>query len=144
MPNREGFTLLELTIVLTIATIILLIAVPSLARGRDTLAVRSARAELASAIAVARSTAIVNGGAQVIIDTAIGVVTVATPDGVGIGAAIPLRTLYGVSVQSDRGVRVALRFDALGIGRLTNVSLRVSRGSQMALLTVSAYGRVRL
>jgi len=38
---------------------------------------------------------------------------------------------------------VVLRFDALGVGRMTSRTFRVRRGSAEAGLTVATYGRVR-
>ena len=144
MLLRTGYTLLEIAIVLTIAAIILLLAVPTLARGRDALAVRSARSDLANAVALARSTAIVAGGAQVIINAPAATVTVQTASGAVTRDTLFLRTMYGVTVESDGAVPTVLRFDALGIGRLANATVRVRRGGQMAALTVSSYGRVKL
>jgi len=144
MKSPRGYTLLEIILVLTLLSLAALMAVPSFVRGRDTLAVRSARADIASAIAIARSAAILNGGSRVTIDADSARVTVHTSAGDTVRNTTGLRALYGVNLQSDRGSPVVLHFDALGIGRVNNVTLRVTRGSQIAQLIISSYGRVRL
>lgn len=143
MRNRPGYTLGELALVLLLATLVITAAAPSMARGRHTLAVRAARAELIAAIATARSAAILNGGATVIIDAASGAVWIEVADGRRLGDVRPLAHHYDVTIELDRGPRAALRYDALGIGRLANASVRIRRGEALAIVTVSAYGRVR-
>ena len=144
MRNSRGYTLIELTLVLLLVSLLLLLAAPTFLRARHVLAVNAARRELAAAIAVARSTAIVTFGASVVIDLRAGSVRIETPDGAPVGWPRELHVEYGVALESDRASPVVLRFDALGIGRLTNATFRVQRGATRASLTVSAYGRVRL
>jgi prepilin-type N-terminal cleavage/methylation domain-containing protein len=143
MSNRTGFTLLEVALVLLILATLLLGVVPSYHRALDAAAVRGARSELVSAFAVTRATAIRSGGAAIIIDTAAGDVWLETAGGMRLSGSFPLAARYGVTVESDRASPLVLRYDALGIGRLTNAAIRVQRGSARASLTVSAYGRVR-
>jgi prepilin-type N-terminal cleavage/methylation domain-containing protein len=142
MRYRAGFSIVELALVLLILGIIAGIAVPASARARDRVAVGSARAELAAAVATARSMAIVAGGATLVIDGPGAVAWIETaarrsPAHHDVGAR------YGVTLQTARDQPVSLRFDALGIGRMTATTVRVRRGGSEASLVVSAYGRVR-
>lgn len=139
----NGYTLSELLIVLLLAGILLAVALPSAARARDTLSVAGARSEIASAVAAARSAAILHGGAMLVLETVPGRLQLQTPDGSALGDPREITASYGVTVESDRGTVVTLRFDALGIGRLTSSAFRLRRGSARATLTLSAYGRVR-
>lgn len=118
------------------------VAVPPMVRARDAIAVRSARAELAAAVAAARSTAVLAGGATMIIDVPNDVAWIDAPT-----LRAPLRydvgLRYGVTLRSARDVPVTLRFDALGIGRMTSSTVRIQRGTSEAAVVISAYGRVR-
>ncbi|MEX1183643.1 MAG: GspH/FimT family pseudopilin [Gemmatimonadota bacterium] len=143
MRNHPGYTLIELTLVLLLATLLLTAAAPSMIRGRRVVAVRAARGELISAIAAARSAAILTGGATAVIDGPAAAVWIESADGVRIGDARSLGATHGVHLELDRGTRASLRFDALGIGRLANAAVRIRRGDVTARITVSAYGRVR-
>lgn len=143
MRTRHGYTIIELALVMLLATMLLAAAAPSLAHGRNVIAVRAARAELIAAAAAARSTAILNGGASLIIDTRTASLWIEADDGTRIGAVRHLGTHYGVTLEGNRAPPLRVRYDALGIGRLANASIRVRRGDVLAVITVSAYGRVR-
>jgi Tfp pilus assembly protein FimT len=143
MRTRSAHTLVELALVLMVLGILAGLFVPPLSRARDELAVRAARNEVAAAIAVTRATAISSGGATFVLDTESGTGWIETTGGHRVSDGFALASRYGVSVSSDRTPPVALRFDALGIGRLANAVIRVRRARAEATLTVSAYGRVR-
>jgi prepilin-type N-terminal cleavage/methylation domain-containing protein len=145
MRNRPAFTLLELALVLTILAIIAGTALPAFGRGVDAVSVGAARAELVSAFAVARVTAIRAGGASIIIDTATGRVWVETLAGQRVpNADYPVAARYGVALSTDRASSpVILRYDGLGIGRITSAVIRIQRRRASAAVTISAYGRVR-
>lgn len=142
MITRPGTTLLELCLVLVITAFLLTLALPSLLHTRRVLAVRAARAELTAAIASARSAAVLAGGAALAIDVASGTLWLEDSSGLPMGQTMPLTARHGVQLEADRP-RIVLRYDALGIGRLAGASVRVRRGDVSALVTVSAYGRVR-
>jgi type II secretory pathway pseudopilin PulG len=142
MFNRPAHTLVELALVLVILGIIAGLGAPAFMRGRDALAVNAARSELAAAVAITRVTAIRTGGAQLVLDTGTGHVRIDTADGRRF-ADYPLGVRYGISLSCERAAPVILRFDALGIGRMTNATVRVHRARAEASLTLSAYGRVR-
>jgi type II secretory pathway pseudopilin PulG len=143
MQNRPAHTLLELTLVLLILGILLTLSLPPLVRGRDALAVRAARNELAGAIAIARGAAVRHGGAAFILDVDSGTGWIETARGERLADVFETGARYGVRISCDRMPPVAIRFDALGIGRLANAVFRVRRARAEATLTVSAYGRVR-
>src|SRR3954470_10001194 len=74
---RRGYTLLELTLVTTIAGVILALAIPRLIHLRDSISVRSAASELGTAFSTARHEAIARRTAVVLqIDAATGNVEV--------------------------------------------------------------------
>lgn len=142
MRMRHGFSLIELVVALLILAVMAGIAVPPLARMRDAIAVRSARAELAAAVAVARTTAVVAGGATLVMDVPGDAAWIQTP-AVQTHARYDVGTRYGVTLHNVRDVAVVLRFDALGIGRMTSSTVRIRRGTSEVALVVSSYGRVR-
>ena len=140
MRNRMGTSLIELMVVLALLGLLLGIAAPPASRWRDVLAVRAARDELASGLAMTRARATATGGAALFLDASNGVFWIAT--GRGAGAVTDVGRRYGVSIEGADGV-VEIRYDALGIGRLANRTLRFRRGRAESGLAVSAYGRVR-
>ncbi|HSJ07527.1 MAG TPA: type II secretion system protein [Longimicrobiales bacterium] len=142
MRYRAGYSIVELVLALLILGIIAGIAVPATAGARDRIAVGSARAELAAAVATARSTAIVAGGATLVIDGPRAVAWIETP-AQSSTVRHDVGARYGVTLRTARDQPVSLRFDALGIGRMTATTVRVRRGTREAALVVSAYGRVR-
>jgi type II secretory pathway pseudopilin PulG len=143
MQNRSAHTLVELALVLMVVGTLAALTVPPVLHARDELVVRAARNEVAAAIAVTRATAITAGGATFVLDTESGTGWIETAGGHRVSDGFPVAARYGVSVSCDRTPPLALRFDALGIGRLANAVIRVRRARAEATLTVSAYGRVR-
>lgn len=141
--RRHGFTLLELAIILALLATLFAAAAPAFARGRDVLAVRAARADLAAAVAAARSYAILTGGAQLIIEPA-GLLSIERTAGGTLSDPIDLAARYGVRLDTPGGTPVLLRYDALGIGRMTNATMHIRRGDLSAAVVISSYGRVRL
>lgn len=140
MRNRAGTSFLELIIVLALLGLLLGIAAPPTLRWRDVLAVRAARDEVAAALAVARATATAAGGAALMLDPSSGVFWIDTDGRAGPTTHVGSR--YGVVIEGADGL-VGIHYDALGIGRLANRTLRFRRGRAEAGLVVSAYGRVR-
>jgi prepilin-type N-terminal cleavage/methylation domain-containing protein len=142
MRPRAGFSIVELALALLILGIMAGIAVPATARARDRIAVGSARTELAAAVAVARSMAIVAGGATLVIDGPGAVAWIETA-AQRVTSRHEVGARYGVTLETVRDQPVSLRFDGLGIGRMTATTVRIRRGASEAALVVSAYGRVR-
>lgn len=138
--RRRGFSLLELTVVVTIAGIVLALAVPRLAHMRDAASVRSAMGELAELFSAARQEAVARRAPVTVgIDAARGDVELRAG-----GVRLLRRSLaasYGVSVGANRDSTV---YDPRGIGfGLANVTIIVRRGAVVDTLRMSRLGRVR-
>jgi type II secretory pathway pseudopilin PulG len=140
--RHPGFTLLELSLMLALLALVFLAAAPVLTGARTVLAVRGARAEVFAAIAATRAQAVLTGGAQLVVTPA-GELRVEQTDGAPLREPVQLAARYGVTIATERDLPVVLRYDALGIGRLTNTTLRIRRGDTVLTVTVSAYGRAR-
>ena len=143
MRARPAFTLPELILVLVLIGIVLGIAVPRFLHTLDVLSVRAARDALLSAAARTRSLAVARGGADLVVDES------ARLDVVSVGTVveqIDLGARYRVllDIQSSARTRVSLRYDALGVGRLAGLTVRLARGQAESGVTFSAYGRPRL
>lgn len=139
--RQSGYTLIELIVVMAVLGVLLAIALPPALRWRDAAAVRSARDELAAALAWTRVAAASHGGATLVLDPAVGRFWTHA-DGRD-SAPVDLADRYGVRVDPGSGDPVVFHYDGLGIGRLTNRTVRVVRGDAEAGVTVSAYGRYR-
>lgn len=137
---RRAFTLLETTIVLTIAALMLAMVAQRFSAARDRAAVRSALADLGAAFSVARQAAMTRRSpVAVVLDTAGGVVEVRTA-----GDRILRRELgagYGIVLGANRDSAV---YDARGLGfGASNLSVTASRGRIVDTLSMSRLGRVR-
>jgi type II secretory pathway pseudopilin PulG len=143
MRSRTGHTLIELSIALIVAAALMTVAARPLHRARHEVAVAAARRELASAVAVTRSTAILGGGARLVVDLPSATAWIESAAGVIPGSVRDLGARYGVSIEADRSPRVEIRFDGLGVGRLANTTIRLRRGDVESRIIISAYGRVR-
>jgi Tfp pilus assembly protein FimT len=132
--------LLELTVVLTIAGLLIALAVPRFAALRDTASVRAATGELGAMFSAARQEAIARREPVAVgVDAAAGVVELRA-GGVRL-ARRALTATYGVTVTATRDSTV---YDPRGIGfGLSNLTVTVRRGTIVDTLTMSRLGRVR-
>lgn len=142
MNRQRGTTLIELLLVLALLTTLLGVALPGVGKWRDLHAARAARDELAAGLAWARLAAVSNGGSTLVVDEVTARFWMTTPAG-PVGAAVDLGDRYAVRLELGAAERVALQYDALGIGRHASRTIRLRRGSAEAGLVVSSYGRVR-
>jgi prepilin-type N-terminal cleavage/methylation domain-containing protein len=138
--RRRAFTLLELTVVLSLAGLLLAVTAPRFALLRNAWAVRSALTDLAASFSLARQTAIARRTpVAVVMDTARGVVQVRTA-----GRQLrrsDLRVSYGVALAANRDSAV---YDPRGLGfGLSNLTVTVRRGALVDTLTMSRLGRIR-
>ena len=139
---RHGFTLLELTGVLTLLALATSLSFPVSRSVRERLSVIGAREELVGLITRARAEALRHGGSSLIV--------VRYPAEVRIEAGGELlhRVDVGATwraelVLSGGRPTVEVRFDASGLGRMAASSVTLTRGSAVARLIISAYGRIR-
>lgn len=143
-PERaRGYTLIELLVVLSVLGVLLAITLPPITRWRDAAAAHAARDELAGALALTRVVAVSARGATLVLDPTTGRFWIRTEEEED-GPATDLAGRYRVRVDAGPSTEpVLFHYDALGIGRLANRTVRVRRGRAEAGLTVSAYGRFR-
>jgi type II secretory pathway pseudopilin PulG len=143
--RRPGATLPELLLLLSLLAVLGGMSVSVSARARDRIAAHGARDVVASAIGRARALARMHGSARVHVDVASGALRIEAPVGSPRGGPTLLRDAFGVQVSVDGATSapVVLDFDALGLGRLANRTLRFRRNDAEARLTLSSYGRPR-
>ena len=139
---RHGFTLFELTSVLTLLALAASLSFPMAWSARERLSVNGAREELVGLITRARAEALRRGGSSLVI--------VRNPAEIRIEAGGELlhRAEIGATWKTElvlsRGrPMVELLFDASGLGRMAASSVTLTRGSAVARLIISAYGRIR-
>ena len=139
---RHGFTLFELTSVLTLLALAASLSFPMAWSARERLSVNGAREELVGLITRARAEALRRGGLSLVI--------VRNPAEIRIEAGGELlhRAEIGATWKTElvlsRGrPMVELLFDASGLGRMAASSVTLTRGSAVARLIISAYGRIR-
>jgi Tfp pilus assembly protein FimT len=140
--TRPGYSLIELIFVLMLTALLVGVAVSPIRYTRDTLAVRAARSDIAALLAVTRSTAIMTGGATLIVNMDDGSAWIEKGTGERVGDVQHIAARHGVRLSAGRAV-LTIRYDALGIGRMSNAVVHVRSGSVTGTITVSAYGRVR-
>ena len=139
---RHGFTILELAGVLALLAVAAVLSLPTGWSVRERLSVVGAREELVGLITRARGEALRHGGASLIV--------IRNPAEVRVeaGGEILHRVDLGATWRTElvlSGGRPSfeLRFDALGLGRMAARSITLTRGSAVARLIISAYGRIR-
>ena len=139
---RNGFTLLELLVVLVLAGILADLGLRPALRQLDRWAVLSAREEVASLVAIARVRAVGTVGATLALDEVTGSVEVHSavwPDTI-----VRFGERHGVALEIVGSAQtVMLRFNALGLGQVASRRLRFVRGKASADLVLSSHGRLR-
>jgi prepilin-type N-terminal cleavage/methylation domain-containing protein len=144
-PRRTpsaGFTLLELTVALTLAAVVLGLGAPLWRSTVDRWAVRTVRDRTAAALSRARLEARRWGGARLDVDAGLGRLRLerSHPDSVLWEDDSAER--YRVLMVLPRGsTRTVLSFDALGLGVVSSRTLVFRRGTAEARLVVSSRGR---
>ena len=139
---RLGYSLVELAaVVAVLAVLAAAVGPPARALG-DRLAVVGARESVAGLIAEARAAGLGRGGARIRVEGAPW----------RAWSEVDGRFLRTVAIEADFRTTVVLSrartgtllfYDALGLGRLSNETLRFRRGGEETALVVSGYGRVR-
>lgn len=137
---RCGYTLVELALVVTIMSLVTIPGVLALQHQLNRLAVRTAVAEAAGALARGRDEALARHDVvSVRIDTLRGTLALRAH-----GERLALYALghaHGVSLSTSRD---SIAFDARGLGRgAANLTMVARRGRAADTLVVSRLGRVR-
>lgn len=141
-PPSRGFTLLEVAAALLLMGVSLGIAVPRVRALVDRSAVLGAREALVGLVGEARVRAVAHGGATVWIRTR--PATALLEAGGDSVRLLRLEEDFGVALAfPGTRTQVALRFDGLGLGRVSSETVRITRNGREARMVVSAYGRVR-
>ncbi len=140
-PTGNGFSLLEMVVVLTVMGATVGALLPAARRQVDRMAVLSAREEVVGLFHRAREEAIARGTAQLVVHTdPPRVELLSGPDTL---ARTGLYEVFGVTLGLSRDREEArLAFGALGLGQITSQTLRFGRGEAEASLVVSSLGRV--
>jgi prepilin-type N-terminal cleavage/methylation domain-containing protein len=144
MRSAHGFSLLELLLVFTLLGVLLGLAAPPFIHALDVFSVRAARDVLLSAATRTRSLALSRGHAFLNVHEN-GTVAVLWPDTATEFVRFDLQSRYGISIDIENSARSSaiLEYDALGIGRLAGLTVRLRRGRASGAVTFSAYGRPR-
>jgi prepilin-type N-terminal cleavage/methylation domain-containing protein len=136
----DGYALVELLLVLTIAAVVLAIAIPRGVSSLDRVSVASASADVQATLNYARLLAIAGGSAVAIdVDSARGELRVRR------GAELVMsRNVGEAHAVTMWGSRDSLTYDARGLGRgAANLSIIVQRRSAVETVFVSRLGRIR-
>ena len=138
----RGHTLIELVFVLLLVGVATATAAPAAVRQRDRALVVAAREAVVGLVSQARAAAVSSGGSKVRLRA-----TPARADALAGGVAlrsIALDVDFGVALDlGGAAPEVELSYDVLGLGRVASQTIRFRRGSEVAELIVSSYGRVR-
>jgi len=138
--RREGYTILELVIVVTISAIVLAIAIPPWRRMLDQISVHAAAGDVAAMLSTARAIALAGHAAVAVdIDSVNGILRVSRGP----------ETLVARNIGQTHGVQVgrtrdSLTYDPRGLGRgAANLSIVLRRRVAAETVFVSRLGRVR-
>lgn len=135
-----GYTLAELLMVVSIAGVMLAIAVPRAVRLLDRIAVSAAASDVHATLAFARSLALA-GGSSVAVDIDSSTGTLRIRRAVDSLLSRNVGQAHGVRVSSTRD---SLAYDSRGLGRgAANLSVIIRRGAAVETVFVSRLGRVR-
>ena len=140
LPMRSGYSLLDLTVALTLMGLGFSFLLPAARVQKDRMAVLAAREATIARISRARREARLSGGAVVELRRTGSRLWLEAGDLVG--DTLGLEDQFGVRMEPG-AASATIPFDALGVGRLASRSLVFSRGAAQARLTISAYGRLR-
>ena|SRR5687768_10220892 len=144
MYRRPAYSLLELVFTLTITGIALGVAVPSGLHGIDVLSVRAARSVIVSMSSRARALGIARGNGELVLDEAGSVVEIRSNGAVFQRYDLLDRHRVALTLENSTRSRASLEYNAIGLGRLAGITVRVTRRSATGGVTFSTYGRPRL
>ena len=138
--RHTGYTVLELVIVVTIASVLMAMAIPPVTLALDRISVEAAAGDIGSLLATARSLAIAgHSSVAVDVDSTAGVIRVRR--GTELLVARNIGEAHGVRLSKTRD---SLSYDWRGLGRgAANLSIVVRRRAAAETVFVSRLGRVR-
>lgn len=137
---RRGFTIVEMTLVVAIASVLCAIALPRAWSFVDRIEVRGAVSEIESLFSLARHAAIARGS-QVSLDIDAVKRSIAIRAGAETIRAREVGAAHGVSLSTNR---TSITYSPIGVGYgAANFSLIVSRNRAADTIVVSRLGRVR-
>ena len=137
---RNGYSVLELTLVMTIIGLCLALVAPRFGALRDGASARGAVREIGATFSAGRQMAIARRTpVAIVLDTANGTIELRSHGQVVVHR--PLGTIYGVAIASNRDSAV---YDPRGLGYgVSNLTVVVRCGGAVETLTMSRLGRVR-
>ena len=140
MRRREAFTIIELTVVMAIASALFAITIPRASGFIDRIELHAAISEIESMFSLARHVAIARGTQSTLdIDAANGEMTVKSSS--AIIRTAELARAHGVVLSTNK---TSIAYSPIGVGYgAANFSLVVSRGRAVDTVVVSRLGRVR-
>jgi len=138
----RGHTLIELLLVLTLLGASTASLAPTARRYRDRSSVVAAREAVVGLLSETRLYAMETGSARLALSVDPSVASVVVGDSTV--RVVDFGAEYRVELELGGGrAEAELVFDALGLGRMTSLTLGARRGDAVAAVVVSAYGRVR-
>ena len=139
-PRSRGFTIVELSIVISIGAILTAFAAFRAGSFIDRIEVRGAVTEIESLFSLARHVAIARGAKSVLdIDTSVGELSIRV--GTEQVARRDVGRDHGVTVASNR---TSMTYSPIGVGYgAANFTMVVTRGAVADSIVVSRLGRVR-
>lgn len=140
MKSRKAFTIVELTVVMAIASALFAITIPRASGFIDRIELHAAVSEIESMFSLARHVAIARGSQSTLdIDAANGVMNLKSSG--GITRTAELARAHGVVLSTNK---TSITYSPIGVGYgAANFSLVVSRGRAVDTVVVSRLGRVR-
>jgi prepilin-type N-terminal cleavage/methylation domain-containing protein len=137
----RGFTVLELIVVLSLVGVVSAAGWGAARRWVDRFAVVGAREAVVGFVTRARLRAVQSGGASVVLYEAPSRMVLVAG---GIRTdSLDTQATFGVRLElSGSGSSATVAFDALGIGRLANRRVTLTRGRETAAVVISSYGRI--
>lgn len=142
--RRNGFTLIEMMMVVVVTGLIMLVAFPRVRSGMIKSSIRSARSDIVSMHARARNAAVQQGKATYLVfngNSAVVLMRIAPGNGAWadtLGGVQDLADKYGVSLTVTENM---LAFDPRGFG-LVGGDVYIRRSGYADTITVSGFGRV--
>lgn len=140
MKRRRAFTIIEMTVVLALASALFAIALPNAWLFIDRIEVRGAVTEIESMFSLARHVAIARGS-QVTLDIDPMRGTISLRSGTDLIRSREVGSAHRVTLATNR---TAITYSPIGVGYgAANFSLIVSRNRAVDTVVVSRLGRVR-